>query len=272
MPQYSYERPLAQNGQIAEAGPRVIDSYVNPLLAQITDILWAGTTADGDYAARIQGPDVDVTLLFQPGGATTPDAVAVGITAAALVEPELTDLLNIADVADAVADTNDITFLHAGTVYTVTTSITNGGNGTGTVSNSQDAGGVDVPLGVVMRSSGDDAAVPVIAATTDLQIAGVTVRNTEAEVNDGIDTNVDRFRPGDEMSLARQGTYWLLVEDAVAKDGAVYFRNDNATGQDEAVGRLRSDTDGGDATLLTGAKFASTTTGPGLAKVKLNRP
>lgn len=272
MPQFDYTRPAAQNGQIAEAGPRIIDSKVNPLLAQITDILWNGNTNDATYSMRILGPGVDVTIDFVPGGATNSDAIAVGLTAAAIVDPVLTDMLNVGVVADAVADTNDVTFLHAGTVYTVTGIIGAGGNGTVVVSNSQDAGGSTIGLGVAVAIDGDDAAAAVVAGTTDAQVAGITIRNTASEVNDGVDTSVDEFKPADEMSVARQGTYWVLVEDAVANGGAVFFRNDAPVGQDEALGRLRSDNDGGDATLLTGAKFGSTTTGPGLAKVKLNRP
>jgi hypothetical protein len=274
MPQTSYVRPIARNGQLARLGPKDIDSYVNPLLAQITSILWAGTTNDATYSMRIQADGVDITIDFVPGGATTPDAVAVGLTAAALVDPVLTDMLNVGTVADAVADTTDTTFIHPGIVYTVTAIIGVGGNGTGTVTNDTDAGGTAINLGVAVAVvAGDDtAAAAVVAGTTDLQVAGITVLNTEAEVNTGVQTDVDNFLPGDEMSVARSGVFWLLVEDAVTKGGAVFFRNDNATGQDEAIGRLRSDVDGGDATALTGAKFGTSTTGAGLAEVKLNRP
>ena len=221
-PQFSYDHPVAVNGQIAESGPRRIRSYLNALVAQLSTILWAGTTADGSYAVRIVGEEVDVTIAFLPGGVTTPDAVAVGITAAALASE---DLINVVVVTDAVADTNELTFIHPDRVYTVTTIISAGGNGTGTVTETTAAGGTRIPLGVVaVQDLADGEARLPTVGDVSADAVGILVRNTDSEFNEGNPVLDDGFRPGSMLSAMQQGAAWVIAEVVMAVIANVFFR------------------------------------------------
>ncbi len=270
MPQFSYVHPVAFNGQIAESGPRRIRSYLNALVAQETAILWAGTTNDAIYSVRIVGEEVDVTLAFDPGGATSANAVAEGITALAAANE---DLINVVVVTDDVADTNELVFIHEDRVYTVTTIIGAGGNGTGTVSEVVAAGGTRVGLGLVVVQDTDDreARLPT-SGDTAADAVGIVIKSADSQFNTGDATLDSAFRPGTMLPVMQQGAAFVFTEDAVVANDAVFFRITGAALADEQVGRVRSDVDGGQAVQLFGARFLTTAAAGELVKVSINMP
>jgi len=270
MPQFNYDHPTLFNGQIADSRIRSIRSFLNALLAQGSAVLWNGNTNDAIYSLRIEGEEVDVTLAFDPGGATTSDAVAQGITALALASE---DLINVAVVTDTVADTNELVFLHPDRAYTITTTIGAGGNGTGVVSEVQAPGGTDIGIGlVVVQGTSDGSANLPTGATVAADAVGITIKNTDSEVNSGNPTQVSTFSGGDVMSVMEEGAVAVFVEEAVTANAPVFFRTQNATLADERVGRCRSDVDGGDAVQLFGSKFLTSGASGDLVKVSLNLP
>lgn len=263
MPQFDYVEPIAVNGQIAESGPRVIDSYLNALVAQESDVDFAASTA-GDHTIRIEGEE-GVFEATAPGGGTTTALIDALITAFG------DELLNIATLTNN-DPTLEIRCIHPDRVYNISFPDNPGGGPDMSHSLVQAAGGVRIELAsVVVQGANDDEAQLPGAGTVAADALGVTARNVDTEVNTGDPTVETACPPGSMLSVAKQGTYWFEVEDTVAAHGNVFFRIQNpAAGQH--LGGLRADAAGGDAVQLLGAKFKTSTTGTGLAKVQLNMP
>ena len=263
MPQFSYDHPVAINGQIASMSPATVDSYENPQLAQISTVTVGGTT-DGVYTVQIDGPEGTFQFSFTASG-NTADQIAAGLEAAADLDP---DLLNIVDVSSA-TNVVTLTFIHPGSVYTVSAPSAPSAL---TVADTQDAGGVTVGLGVaVAQGALDDQAALLGGGSVDADVLGITIRSIDMNVNQGDPVVDDGYFGGATMAIMRGGELFANVEDAVAAGGGVFARIVvNAAGQ--VLGGLRSDADGGDAIALSACTFRTTTTAAGLARIKINRP
>ena len=265
MPQFSYAEAIARNGQIAEGGPRRIDSYLNALVAQESDIDFATTGPDGTYTVRITGEE----------GVFEGSFVASGNTVSQIIDGLIADfgdeLLNVATLTN-----NDPALefraIHPDRVYTI--EFPSNPSTEMSLSVVQAAGGTRIPLGtVVIQGANDDEAQVPGAGTTSANALGILVNNTDSEVNSGDPTVEDGFPPGSTLSVMRGGAIWVNTEDAVSANGNVFFRIQNAAaGTTEGIGKVRSDVDGGDAVQLLGAKFKTSTTAAGLAKVLIQNP
>lgn len=269
MPQLNYgQQPVAVVGQVATNEEPTIDTLINELLAQISVLTVGGTASAGDYVITATGPDGEVVTATFTRVAETNDGISDGLLAAVNDDDAWA---NIAEASDSGTDELTLTFVHPGRVYTIVTSAP--GTGTLVSANSQNAGGTDIELGVVVaEGSADDLAAIVDAATVDDDFAGIVVRGIDALVNDfGEGGGTPNYGPDSAMSVLRRGECWVLVEDAVTKGGDVFVRTQNA-GAGDPLGLMRSDADGGDAIAMTNARFSSSTTGRGLAKVRINRP
>jgi hypothetical protein len=265
MPQFDFNHPVLVKGQIAESGPRLIDSYTNELLAQSNDIPIGGTT-DGDYTVQIDGEEGTFTFTFAASG-NTADQIADGLAAAVLADD---DLANIVVAASTSGTPLELRFIHTGKVYTISFPSNPGSNMTNTLV--QAAGGVDFQLGVgVVQGSADDLGAAPSASTVDADVLGFSVIGMETRVAEGLSTNVDVISPGGVISTMRMGTFAAEVEEAVAANAQAFMRIQNP-GPGQFVGSLRSDVDGGNAIALTGVIFKTSTAGVGLAVVKVNRP
>jgi len=245
MPQFSYVHPVAINGQIASMSPIAVDSYENPLLAQVSTVTVGGTT-DGVYIVQIDGPEGSFQFSFTASG-NTADQIAAGLEAS-----RATNVVTL-------------TFIHPGSVYTVSAPSAPSAL---TVATSQAAGGVTVGLGVaVAQGALDDQAALLGGGSTDADVLGITIRSIDMNTNEG-DPTVD---DGSTLAIMRGGELFANVEDAVAAGGQVFARIVvNAPGQ--VLGGLRSDADGGDAIALSACTFRTSTTSAGLARIKINRP
>lgn len=122
---------------------------------------------------------------------------------------------------------------------------------------------------IVVRGAQDDQVV--IPTTVNDTPIGLVQRY---EIQD-IDCNyVDGTVPaGCEIAVAHTGKFIVVAEDIVTEGNAVYWR---ATGADNTTtfgGGLRGDDDGGNAILLTGARWGSSTAAAGeRAILHLNLP
>lgn len=268
MPQINYgEQPVAVVGQVATYEDAVIDSLTNELLAQVSTLTVGGTASDGTYSVQATGPDGEVlTAEFVRGAGETNAQIATALAAA--MSPTWLNAFTIVDGGSGVLT---LTANHGGRVYTFITAAP--GTGTLVAANTQTAGGVDIQMGVaVAEGSDDDLAAVLSGSTVDDDLAGIVVRGIDGLVNDlGEGGAPAVFQPGSTLSVLRRGEAWVTVEDAVAKGADAFVRIANPAAGDP-VGLFRSDADGGDAIEMTGARFASTTTGRGLAKVRINRP
>lgn len=270
MPQINYgEQPVAVVGQVATYEDAVIDSLTNELLAQVTTITVGGTAADGTYSFTATGPDGEqFSASFVRGAGETNAQIATALFADATGDDEW---LNAATFVDGGSGVLTLTFIHPGRAYTFTTSAPTGASIT--PANTQEAGGVDIQMGVaVAEGSADDLAAVLSGSTVDDDLAGIVVRGMDGLVNDlGEGGAPATFAPNATLSVLRRGEAWVTVEDAVAKGADAFVRIQNPAAGDP-VGLFRSDADGGDAIEMTGARYASSTTGRGLAKVRINRP
>ena len=73
-------------------------------------------------------------------------------------------------------------------------------------------------------------------------------------------------------NILRRGRVWMVTEQNVTPASTVYFRHASPGASPEALGRVRGDNDGGDATAFTGAKFMTTATAGNPVLVELNLP
>ena len=118
----------------------------------------------------------------------------------------------------------------------------------------------------VVQGADEPLCAPVDGLATAADIIGITVLNMDCDYYDETET----IEAGASVSVARKGCFVCTVEGAVTKGAPVFVRT-TAAGA-EVLGALRGDADGGDAIALPGAQFGSTTTGAGLALVRLNLP
>ena len=274
MPQFDYVHPTLLLGQIASANPATVNSYLNALLAQESEISIAATPEAGDYTVRIVGEEGTFEFTYTSPGAETEAQIVAGLLAALDADP---DLVNIVVGTDASPEL-ELDFIHPGLDYTISFP-SNPGPGDMSQALIQAAGGVALLLGVAVvatdpagSSTGAQHVTAPDAGTVDADFLGLTVRAViDVQVNTGDPNQISEFAPGATLSVMEEGESVVEVEDAVAFNGAVFVRIANP-GPGQALGGIRSDVDGGNAIQMTGARFRSATTGNGLAKVAINRP
>lgn len=273
MPQFTYDRKLALNGQECDGyGPRLVKSFTNALLAQESDIVVAGFNA-GTYTVRLSNSDGRVIDIST--GAIAPANIAAVVAALeaaadALVTDLEDSLENVAVVTDA-SPNLEIRFIHPGERWAISFPSNPNGNMSHTLV--QAAGGTDIQLGVfVVRGAEDDECQAPGAGSVDANFLGMTTRNTESLVMD-YTTEDPVFEPADTVSVKSVGANWTdKVEDAVSA-GAPVFARIVATAANPVLGAPRSDADGGNAVQLSGVVFeTSTSAGGELVKIRMNRP
>lgn len=89
---------------------------------------------------------------------------------------------------------------------------------------------------------------------------------------DPADLTTGDLPAGHDAQIVTRGVMWVIAEDAVTEGAAVYYRHNAPGALPEALGRFRSDVDAGDATLIPGARWASSATAGNPAKLELNIP
>lgn len=133
----------------------------------------------------------------------------------------------------------------------------------------EESAGIKPGRVVVQGTSADQVKLPSATA----QIAQPGAVQGIAYWKQGREPGGDNGEYQDEEScpVLRKGVVWMLAEDAVTRNAAVYVRC--VAGVGEELGRVRSDADTSDAAALPGARFLATTTGADqLVPVEINLP
>ena len=127
------------------------------------------------------------------------------------------------------------------------------------------AEGSDIPFGrAVVRGTLDTQCK--LPSATGQGFLGFSVYTSAWSYNASDEHLYAQYR---ECNIIDFGEVYLYTEQAVVPGDPVYFRHTADTAPLNVVGRVRKDTSGGDADLVPGATFESTTSAGGYAKVKL---
>lgn len=126
----------------------------------------------------------------------------------------------------------------------------------------------DIPFGrAVVRGTADDQCL--LPSATGQSFLGITVQTSDGVTQENGDHLYEQYR---EANILDFGEIYVYVEQSVVPGDAVYFRHTADTAPLDIVGRFRKDASGGDADLVIGAAFVSTTAAGSFAKLKLNTP
>ena len=130
------------------------------------------------------------------------------------------------------------------------------------------AEGGDVPFGraVVQGTSDGEGKLPSATGQLFLGITATTTAGTENT------SDLHVYAQYREMNIVDFGEVYCYTEQSVVPGDAVYFRHTADTAPLAIVGRFRKDSSGGDADLVQGAKWDSTTAAGVIGKIKLNAP
>jgi len=123
---------------------------------------------------------------------------------------------------------------------------------------------------VVQGTSAKDVILP---TSTKTDLVGIVYRDYQYEsvqTSDGAEGVPDKK----EISVMIYGDIWVEVEEAVAPGDAVYFRiaASPQAGGPTIVGKFRKSADTSTATLVTKARWVTSTTGAVIAQLRINLP
>jgi hypothetical protein len=121
----------------------------------------------------------------------------------------------------------------------------------------KDSGAALVISGAAVTGGASQPTTTVTASTSDV-FRGVALHTHKESVGIG-SAAVARYAEREMVSVLKDGQVWVNTSVAVAVDDTVYALKDG-------TGRFTNSNSG---TLATGAKFKSSTTGAGLAKIQL---
>ena len=124
-----------------------------------------------------------------------------------------------------------------------------------------------MPLGVlaVIDTASGDGGVKVPAVTGDVSGKAVGVVMHSHSVESSL-TGSPEWPRYSAVPVLRRGRVYVSVENAVAEGGQVFARHT------APFGAFRADADTGNATLVPGAVYRTSTAGAGLAVVEINLP
>lgn len=265
MPQVDYNLPIAVLGQLAVYDPASIDSLINLVPNQQTDVVTGGTATAGVYSITVVGEEGTFVASFTRVAETTAqvtDALAAAWLALG------SSVLNIATMTSDGTDTNQLDFLNAGQGYTVTTSAV--GPATLVATLIVDPAGSNIPLAIGISTTDGQFARLLTTGDVVTDIWGIVVRNAELvqELGQAVPSTLE-FLPSDALSVMRSGECWVAPEVAVVVNDPVFIRV-VATGAEQA-GALSNVVDGTDNILVPGRWKTSAAAGE-LAKVLINLP
>lgn len=245
---YSRNQGTQRKGRPATITPPETFSAVNPILAQVGTVTIGGTASDGNYVLNILDVILGVTHTVTVVRATTPSSNANIATALAAAIAADGDLRNIVSVADDLAAVLTLTFLHAGRVYTVTTSET---TATGTIvwAETQAPGGSALSVARFVRYGTEVGNQKAVQALTTTSLAADVVAyllTPQAEIaNQGgiLATDEDQYLAGDMVNGAYRGKVMAENVGGAGSDGGFVFVVVSTAGGDE-LGEMRADADG----------------------------
>lgn len=127
----------------------------------------------------------------------------------------------------------------------------------------------DMTVGVAVAPGATDESCKVPASAADVDNAlGVAVYHPFRQV---LGAGGEEYADGQVADVMIDGEIWVVVEEAVSPGDPVFCRH-TANGGNTTLGAFRTDADTSNAAAFDGARFASTTSGAGIAKLRLKRP
>lgn len=282
MPQINYDWPddLGLPGTFADVyGVHETQSFGLESLFSTWTVTIAGTIAISDeMSVTVVIPDlgVDETVSFvTPTGTAT--AMAAGLVAAINANENLIPVVLASNAAGV------ITVEARGQSYQLDVSGAIVTSAAGTIvaaetvlpGNSPALPGLACVL--VAGATADDGRMIRLPTTGDAAVAilGVIMLSTSTVTpNTGDLGDVNVYRSGATVPVARKGCIWVEPENALAVAGGVVWVRLTA-GAGEQAGAFRNDTDGGDAVALTNARWhtnARTINGKLRQQIMINRP
>ena len=265
---YSYSMREALEGSMVDSNFYDKLSYLNPSLAQISNLTVGGTASDGDYVATLTPSDGGSAFSITVTRSTTPATNSDLATAIAAAFAASSDALGVVTASPAAAVVT-LTFLRPGITYTITTSAP--GSGTLVAATTQATGGGYVRVGkfVARNTSYDRRLTPITTGTTIATVVGVAERTMQIINGTSFGLTYDAYRPGDEVSVVQRGRIWMLAGEAVTPASTPYVWIDH-TDTTHPVGTLVAAANGGSAiTAATICRVKSTAAAGSLASVEI---
>lgn len=134
------------------------------------------------------------------------------------------------------------------------------------ISKAAEGGNIDFGRAVVRGTADDQAKLP--TATGQLFLGVTQFTNAGTQDTAGF----HGYYEDTEMNVIEMGYVYAYTEQSVVPGDAVYFRHTADTAPLDIVGRFRKDASGGDADLVVGASWETTTAAGGIGKINLNTP
>ena len=176
MPQFDYTHPTLLLGQVANGNPYTINSYLNALLAQESEITIGAGPAAGDYTTRIVGEEGTFEFTYTSPGAETEAQIVAGMLAALNSDPDPVTIVAGTDASPEL----ELDFIHPGADYTISFP-SNPGPGDMSQALIQAAGGTALNLAIAVVAS-DPAGISTGAQHVTAPDAGTV--DAVAYVND----------------------------------------------------------------------------------------
>lgn len=249
----SYPTRQGQNpvGTAAFVKPPLVRPVLNPDLAQVTDVTFAGTETDGEYAFDIVDTQTGITHTITQTRSTTPATNTDLADAATLLVNGDSALLNIV-TAENTAGVLTLTFLHNGRVYTVGNEVVTG-PATLVAADTQSPGGSALPFGrfaTLTTNPGGEPIVTLPDAVAEAAINGIILRSyAHANQQSSLASAVDAVQVGEMVDLAYEGGVIMENVGAAALPNGVVHVVINTAGGDQ-LGEARGDADGGNTVAM----------------------
>lgn len=265
MPQVSYSYTTTGKTGGLYGRDNYTRTYTNPISAQVSTATVGGTT-NGLYTLQVTDDETDEVWSWSfTASSSTAAQIATGIVTAIGLD---TTFIGIGTAIDSTADVV-ITFDDKDHSYTV--AWTADASGASTVALTTAPGGSVLIPGIFVYESSEGYVSPAVAAGA-AALVGIVVDGPDAETTNGETTPVYGYPPGAQVTVLTQGECWVKVGDAVAASGAVDFRGASGT-TDIPLGTPGSSSlTNGTAVPNGAARFTSSGTALGLARIQVNLP
>jgi len=233
----------------------IVDSFTNGSLKNNKWTVEVASASDAVYTITVTRHDgTAVVVTYSEGAAGTTTTKATGLKNAINANVSLSPFV-VATSASAVVT---IESLIPGERIVITESDAKINSPAETVLKSSSS---SIPFGFgLVRDSGNVAKIPAGAG----EFIGVCMRMQVLE-QDGLATT--SFGAQRVVPVLARGDIYVQVDEAVTAGDAVYLRH---TGTAADIGKFRNDADTANAQVVSGAKFLSSTSGAGVALVRLS--
>lgn len=264
MPQVTFnEQEALSLGKVSRSTPVQVDTYVNPAQVQISTVTVSGF-ADGVYGIQIEGAEGTFQVSYTASGAGSIGVITAGLVAAFDADDALSSIVTATDNDPDVP----LTFSAPGNEYVISFFGDQAGSLAGALTQDPEATEVGVGLAVVQGATDKSAALPTDGTT---RILGITIHNVKTQINTGKPSDNDTAKPGQHLSVLRDGVVAVRAVEAVSAGDDVYTLFQNPVAGGEQLGEL-SGTNSADRRQVTGAYWRTSTTAAGLAEVVIKKP